>query len=150
MAPQAQHQAAPTVVKYPRWLIVDGVVNPGNLAAGQQLGANLLIPNDADFEWWWVAAFRTSNLLKLLLTESATQRYLIYPQQGTAGQAGFNGMYIDMFAGLVSNNGAFPIAVPFVMPGSRSYLHTFTDLSGAANTVELAYIGYALLQIAAG
>jgi len=35
-----------------------------------------------------------------------------------------------------------------VMPATRTYQHTFTDLSGAANTVELAYSGYALLQVA--
>ena len=135
--------AQPTVVKYPRWLIVDAVVG-----ASAQAGANLQIPNDADFEWWWIAAFRTSGLLKLTIQETGTQRFMVYPQQGIAGQAGFAGMFIDLFAGLVSNNGAFPVTVPYVMPGSRVYAHTFTDSSGAQNTVELAYIGYALLQIA--
>lgn len=135
--------AQPTVVKYPRWLIVDAVV-----AANSQAGANLQIPNDADFEWWWIAAFRTNTALKLTIQETGTQRYMVYPQQGTPGQAGFTGMFIDLFAGLVANNGAFPITVPYVMPGSRIYAHTFTDTSGAQNTVELAYIGYALLQIA--
>jgi len=139
----AQNQGT-TIVKYPRWLVVDAVCG-----ANAQAGANLQIPNDADFEWWWISCFRTSGLMKILITESGTQRYLVYPQQGVAGQANFNGMYIDQLAGLVANNGAFPIAVPFVMPGSRTYIHTFTDSSDAQNTVELAYIGYALLQIAA-
>lgn len=147
MAQQAA--AAPTIVKYPRWLIVDQVVT-----ANSQAGSNLQIPNDADFEWWWIAAFRTSNLLKVLIQETGTGRYLVYPQTGAAGAgaggATFNGMYIDLLAGLVSNNGAFPITVPYVMPGSRVYAHTFTDSSGANNTVELSYIGYALLQIAGG
>jgi len=48
----------------------------------------------------------------------------------------------------VANNGAFPIAVPYVMPASRSYQHAFTDSSGAQNTVQLAYHGFALLQVA--
>jgi hypothetical protein len=145
MAQQStQASAPPTIVKYPRWLIVDATVG-ANTSSGQ----NLQIPNDADFEWWWMAAFRTSGSLKVLISEAGTQRSFIYPQQGVVNQANFNGMYIDMLAGLVANNGAFPIAVPFVLPGSRLYVHTFTDSSGASNTVELAYIGYALLQIAA-
>jgi len=138
-----QQAAQPTIVKYPRWLIVDAVV-PLNASAG----ANLQIPNDADFESWWIAAFRTDARLKVLIQETGTQRSLIYPNTGVPGSAGFTGMFIDLLAGLVSNNGAFPITVPYVMPGSRIYAHTFTDTSGAQNTVELAYIGYALLQIA--
>lgn len=140
---QEQGAHPPTIVKYPRWLIVDAVA-----PANGQIGANLQIPNDSDFEWWWIAAFRTNTLLKLLIQETGTARFLVYPQSGASGQAGFTGMFIDLFAGLVSNNGAFPITVPYVMPGSRIYAHTFTDTSGAPNTVELAYIGYALLQFA--
>lgn len=144
MATQQQQQAPPTIVKYPRWLIVDAVV-PANGNAG----ANLQVPNDADFEWWWIAAFRTNTALKLTIQDTGSQRFLIYPNQGVPNQPGFNGMFIDLFAGLVSNNGAFPITVPFVMPGQRNYQHTFVDSSGAQNTVELAYIGYALLQFQA-
>lgn len=146
--------ANPTIVKYPRTLVVDAVVNPtaagdgtnGSTAGGQQV---LTIPQDADFEWWWLACFRTSNLLKVQIQEAATTRFFIYGQSGnpqSSGSNAFAGIYIDLLAGLVSNNGAFPQTVPYVMPASRTYPHTFTDYSSAANTVELVYHGYALLQ----
>jgi len=146
---QAAQQAA-TIVKYPRSLVVDGVVNPNALAAGQQLPVPLTIPQDAAFEWWWLSIFRTSGQLKVQIAEGATGgRTFIYGSNGSnqlvAGS--FQGVYVDALAGLVSANGAFPMAVPFVMPAARIYQHTFTDLSGAANTVEMVYSGYALLQI---
>lgn len=137
--------AAPTIVKYPRTLVVDAVV-----AANASQPAVLSIPSDADFEWWWLTAFRTNTALKVQIQESATTRYLIYSQSGnpTSGSGGssFNGILIDLLAGLVSNNGAFPQTVPYVMPANRLYNFTFTDSSGAQNTVELGFIGYGLLQ----
>lgn len=137
-----QAAAAPQVVKVPRVLTVDAVV-PLN-----QVGfpAVLTIPQDADFEWWFLAAFRTSGSAKVLITESGTQRQFIYsgaPQQTVA----FNGVFIDNLAGLVFNNAAFPIAVPYIMPASRVYQHLFTDLSGVQNTIQLVYHGFALLPI---
>lgn len=132
------------IVKIPRVLVVDAVV-----AANAQLTPALLtIPQDADFEWWWLAIFRTSGSLKLLLAEAGTQRQLIYSGSQLAQANQFLGMFVDNLAGLVANNGAFPIAVPYVMPASRTYTHQFTDSSGAPNTVEMAYHGFALLQVA--
>lgn len=138
---------APSIVKYPRTLVVDLVVNPGAAAPPVQNGTLLTIPQDSDFEWWWIALFRTSGNLKVNIQETATQRSFFYNQSGQASAAGFQGIFVDLWAGLVANNGAFPQAIPYVMPAARQYNHAFTDLSGAANTVELAYIGYALLQI---
>jgi hypothetical protein len=150
-----QAAAQPTIVKYPRTLVVDAVVNPNAAGAPNNLGGQqvLTVPQDADFEWWWLAAFRTSFNLKVQVQESATTRYMVYSQSGNPqgqGNSAFLGIYIDLFAGLVSNNGAFPQTVPYVMPAGRNYVHSFTDLSGAANTVELAYIGYAMLQFQPG
>jgi hypothetical protein len=132
------------IVKIPRVLVVDVVV----AASGQLVPAILTIPQDADFEWWWLAIFRTSGLLKLLLTEAGTQKQLIYSgsQLSQAGQ--FLGAFVDNLAGLVSGNGAFPIAIPYVMPASRSYTHQFTDSSAAPNTVQMVYHGFALLKVA--
>lgn len=135
-----------TIVKYPRWLVVDAVVQ-----SATSQGQTLTVPTDSDFEWWWLAAFRTSALMKVLIQETGTTRYFVYPQQGQPNQAGFSGIFIDLLAGLVANNGEFPVVVPYVMPASRSYAHQFTDTgSGAPNTVELAYMGYALLEIDSG
>jgi hypothetical protein len=131
------------VLKVPRAIILDVVVP----ASDALFPAAFQIPNDADFEWWFTSLQRTSNLLKLLITEAATgQRALILsasPQQATA----FQGIYVDNFAGLVANNGAFPQAVPYIMPAARSYPHQLTDLSGAQNTVQIAYHGYALMPM---
>src|SRR5208282_5472817 len=37
----------------------------------------LQILSDADFEWWWILAARTSSLLKVLMKEAATGRDFI-------------------------------------------------------------------------
>jgi hypothetical protein len=149
--PQSQAaQDSATIVKYPRSLVIDGVVNPLSAGAGVQLPVPLTIPQDADFEWWWLSIFRTSAQLKVQIAEGATGgRTFIYGSNGSNQlQSGaFQGIFVDALAGLIANNGAFPMAVPFVMPSARTYQHTFTDLSGAANTVEMVYGGYALLQI---
>ena len=133
---------APGIVKIPRVLVVDAVV-----ALNTQLPSILTIPQDADFEWWFLAAFRTNAAMKVLITEAATTRSMIFSGSQQSSSTVFNGVFIDNLAGLVAGNGAFPIAVPYVMPASRSYQHSFTDSSGAQNTVQLAYHGFALLQV---
>lgn len=104
----------------------------------------LQILQDADFEWWWMAASRTSNLLKVLMSEVATGRYFMGSSVFAAGGAAFQGLNIDLFAGTVSGGGMFPLAVPYVMPASRVYSVLFTDTSGNPNTVELAFQGFKL------
>ena len=142
MATQAA--TAPQIVKIPRVLVVDAAVT-GNAILFPSL---LTIPQDADFEWWWLALSRTSALLKLILTESGTQRAMIFPgSQLTTGQ--FLGVNVDNLAGTVAANGSFPIAVPYVMPASRQYTHQFSDTSGVLNTVEVVYHGFALLAVPA-
>jgi hypothetical protein len=131
------------ILKVPRAIILDIAV-PANSVI---FPAAFQIPNDADFEWWFTSLQRTSALLKLLITETATgNRQLILsasPQQATA----FNGIFVDNFAGLVASNGAFPQAVPYIMPAARAYPHQFTDTSGSTNTVQIAYHGYALMPM---
>ena len=56
----------------------------------------LQILSDADFEWWWTLASRTSGLLKVLMKEQATGRDFIGTSpQAQAGGAIFNGINID-------------------------------------------------------
>lgn len=138
-----QSATAPSIVKIPRVLVVDAVVT----ASAQLFPALLTIPQDADFEWWWLAISRTSALLKMLLTESGTQRQMIFPGSQLAQGTQFLGVNVDNLAGTVAGNGAFPVAVPYVMPASRSYTHQFTDSSAAQNTVEVVYHGFALLAV---
>jgi len=131
------------IVKVPRVLLVDAVVPLSSVLFPGQLS----IPNDADFEWWWLAIQRTDARLKVLISESATQRSFIF--SGSPLQAGtFAGVFVDNLAGLVASNGQFPIAVPYIMPAARSYPHQFTDLSAAQNTVQVAYHGFALINVA--
>lgn len=141
MAPSGA--TAPQIVKIPRALVVDAVV-----LANAQLSPSLLtIPQDADFEWWWLAISRTDPRLKLLLTESGTSRQMIFPGSQLAAGTQFLGVNVDNLAGTVAGNGSFPIAVPYVMPASRQYTHQFSDSSGAPNTVEVVYHGFALLAV---
>jgi len=105
----------------------------------------LQILSDADFEWWWTLASRTSNLLKVLMKEQATGRDFIGTTASTAaGTTPFNGINIDLWAGTALASAAFPLAVPYIMPATRVYSLLFTDTSGADNTVEVVFSGFKL------
>lgn len=121
--------------------VLDRVV-PGNAVQDPN---QLQILADADFEWWWLLASRTSNLLKVLMSEQATGRQFIGTTASAISGAGaFNGINIDLLAGTALATAAFPLAVPFVMPATRTYSLLFTDTSGANNTVELVFSGFKL------
>jgi hypothetical protein len=103
----------------------------------------LQLGSDADFEWWWILASRTSNLLKVQMKEAATGRDFI-GSSSIAGQGAFNGINIDNWAGTAAATAAFPLAVPYIMPATRVYSLLFTDTSGAPNVVELVFSGFKL------
>jgi hypothetical protein len=103
------------------------------------------IQADADFEWWWLKASRTSNLLKVLMKEAATGRDFIGTTASAVSGAGaFNGINIDLWAGTAAAAAAWPLGVPFVMPATRTYTLLFSDTSGAPNTVEVVFSGFKL------
>jgi hypothetical protein len=105
----------------------------------------LQIQADADFEWWFTSIQRTSGLLKILMSEAATGRQFIGTTASTISGAGaFNGINVDLWGGLASASAQYPIAVPFVMPATRTYTLLFTDSSGANNTIEIALSGFKL------
>jgi hypothetical protein len=104
----------------------------------------LQILQDADFEWWFLSAERTSNMLKVLMTEIATGRDFMGTSVFAGGGSPFMGINVDNWTGNTATGGMFPLAVPYVMPASRVYSLKFTDTSGAANTVELAFRGFKL------
>lgn len=114
---------------------------PGN--AVQDPNA-LQILSDADFEWWWVLASRTSNLLKVIMKEQATGRDFIQTSSQQQGAAAFNGINIDNWCGTAQGNAAFPLAVPYILPATRVYSLLFSDTSGATNTVQLCFSGFKL------
>ena len=114
-------------------------------ASAVQDANQLQILSDADFEWWWIIASRTSNLLKVMMKEAATGRDFIgTTASATSGPATFNGVNIDNFAGTAAATAAFPLAVPYIMPATRVYTLLFTELSGAPNTVEVVFSGFKL------
>jgi len=105
----------------------------------------LQILSDADFEWWWVLASRTSGLLKVMMKEQATGRDFIgTTASATSGPATFNGINIDNWAGTALATAAFPLAVPYIMPATRVYTLLFTDTSGAPNVLEIVFSGFKL------
>src|SRR5437763_15417079 len=102
------------LLKIPRALVADVVVG---LNAVQ---TPLVLNNqaDGDFEMWFVSIFRTDSRLKLLWEEGGSTRKFIY--SGAQLQTGqFNGLFVANLAGLVANNGEFPIPVPYVLPPNR-------------------------------
>jgi len=105
----------------------------------------LQILSDADFEWWFTAASRTSALLKVLMSEAGTGRQFIGTTASVvSGVGSFNGINIDLWAGTAAASAMFPIAVPFVMPATRTYSLLFSDTSGVNNTVEIVFSGIKL------
>lgn len=114
-------------------------------ASAVQQPFSVQILSDADFEWWWVKASRTSNLLKVLMTEAGTGRAFIgTTASAVAGSTSFNGINIDNWAGTALATAAFPLAVPYILPANRSYSFLFTDTSGSTNTVQIVLSGYKL------
>jgi len=115
------------------------------LANAVQQQASLQILSDADFEWWWTKATRTDSRIKVLMEESASSRKFIATTAAvTSGAATFNGINIDNWAGTAQGGAAWPLAVPCLMPASRSYLFLFSDTSGAPNAVEVVLSGFKL------
>lgn len=120
---------------------IDAIV-PANQT---QLPVQWQILSDADWEWWWNLVFRTSGQLKLLMKEQATGRDFVgTTASASSAPASFNGIFIDLWGGQANETGAFPLAVPYICPATRVYSLLLTDLSGAANTVQLVFSGFKL------
>jgi hypothetical protein len=147
MSPQAQSAQDDNFERQFFSYVLDRVVP----ASAVQDPNQLQILSDADFEWWWILASRTSNLLKVMMKEQATGRDFIGTTASASSGAGtFNGINIDNWAGTALAQSAFPLAVPYIMPATRVYSLLFTDTSGGANTVELVFSGFKLWPRPAG
>lgn len=121
------------------------VIDANVPASAVQFPTQFQILSDADFENWWLLASRTNGALKILMKEQATGRDFIgTTASASSGPATFNGINIDLWAGLANANAAFPIAVPYIMPATRVYTILLTDGSGAPNIVELVFDGFKL------
>jgi hypothetical protein len=139
-----QGTPAPGILKVPRSIVLDVSLAASALLFPQPCQ----IPSDASFEWDWISAFRSDSRVKLLIMETGVgNRALIYSGAPNNPNA-FFGILIDNWAGLVANNGAFPLPTPYIMPANRQYLFQFSDASAGAagtNTIQIALHGYALL-----
>lgn len=79
------------------------------------------------------------------MKEQATGRDFIgSTASASSAPASFNGILIDLWGGQANNTGAFPLAIPYIQPATRVYSLLLTDLSGAANTVQLVFSGFKL------
>jgi hypothetical protein len=114
--------------------VLDRIVPAGAVNDPNQLQ----ILQDADHEWWWTSATRTSGQLKVLMNEVATGRDFMGTSVFSGGGSPFLGINIDNWAGMVATSGMFPLAVPYV------YSIKFTELSGSPNTVQLVFHGFKL------
>ncbi len=95
------------------------------------LTPTLQIQQDADFEWVWTVATRTAAGLTVQVEDAATGRRLM--------SAPIN---IDNFAGTAQL--PFPLVEPYIVARTSNLNWTFTDTSGAPNTVQLVLRGYKL------
>lgn len=123
---------------------VDSVVAANAVQAPTQFQ----ILTDADFEWWFTLGSATAPAsLKLLINEAATGRAFVGTTASViSGGGAFNGINFNLFCGLATAAAAFPLAVPFVMPATRTYTLLYTDSSGAQQTIELVFSGFKLWQ----
>jgi hypothetical protein len=106
----------------------------------------LTILGRADFEWWFTKLHTTDPAtLRVLMQDQGTSREII----STSAQAlaSFNGIYANNWAGLASLGAAFPIAVPYVMPASRTYGFRLTDESGSDQHVQIALSGFERIPV---
>jgi hypothetical protein len=124
------------------------VIDATVLANAVQSPTQFQIQTDADFELWWITGSATAAAsLKFLMKEAATSRDFIGTTASTVSGAGaFNGINFNLLCGLASAAAMFPIAVPYVMPATRTYTILLTDSSGAQQTVEISFSGFKLWQ----
>lgn len=108
-----------------------------------QVPKNLQILSDADFECWWSMCKRTSGNLLLLMKEQATGRDFV-GTSASGDNTPFNGIEIDLWAGMTNAGAAFPWSVPYIMPATRVFTIALTDYSGAQNTVQIVFSGHKL------
>lgn len=107
-------------------------INPPALTALQVgVAAQVVIDNDADFEWRWIVA-NSTGLYSVTLTDRFTSRPL-------------------MSAAINGENIAGTAQLPFILPKPYLLLRTstisaaFTDRSNAGNTIQFALVGYKIV-----
>lgn len=97
-----------------------------------QIGAQLTIAGDYDFEMHYIMQQSTSPLLTVQMQDAA------------AGAAGFqsNPVPINLFGGTAQ----LPLAmIPQLWKKRQQFTFTFVDTSGAPNIVTLVFFGYKLI-----
>ena len=113
-------------LRVPFEYVVNAVVG-----ANASVSVSLQVQQDSDFEWVFRIASRTDPRLTVLVEDGATGRKLTSVA-----------VNIDNFAGTAQL--PFPLVEPFILARATSVNFTFTDSSGAPNTVQLVLSGYKL------
>jgi hypothetical protein len=122
-APPASAVAQDLIFWYP--------INPPALTALQQnVQANVVIDNDADFEWRWIIANSTG-----IFSVTLTDRYTARPLMPSA----INGENIAGTAQL-----PFILPKPYLLRRTSTIQAAFNDRSNAGNTIQFCLVGYKL------
>jgi hypothetical protein len=97
-----------------------------------QIGQQLTIAGDYDFEMHYILAQSTSPLVTVQMFDAA------------AGGAGFQSAAVPL--PLFSGTAQLPLAmIPQTWKKRQQFTFTFVDTSGVNNTVNLVFFGYKLI-----
>jgi hypothetical protein len=106
-------------------------INPAALTALQAgVIATVTVDNDADFEWRWIIA-NSTGLFSVSLLDKFTSRPLM--------PSNINGENIAGTAQL-----PFILPKPYLLRRTSTVQASFTDRSGAGNTIQFCLVGYKL------
>lgn len=106
-------------------------INPPALTSLQQnVQANVVIDNDADFEWRWIIA-NSTGIFSVTLTDRFTARPLM--------PSAINGENIAGTAQL-----PFILPKPYILRRTSTIQAAFNDRSAAGNTIQFCLAGYKL------
>jgi len=113
---------------------------------GNATGAGKIqIDTDADFKWLMTSHAKTGNATVQVTEPSKASRQ--WMSLSTVTGVVTTGIRLDNWAG-TAQLPAY-LYIPYILKKQASLLFSFTDLSGAGNTVEVALIGYKLFPKAA-
>jgi hypothetical protein len=99
------------------------------------VASTVQIDQSADFEWIWTVASST-GLYSVQFTDASTGR--------TLSNAAING---ENFAGTAQL--PWPLVEPYLIARSGTMQGSFTDRSGAGNTIQMVLRGYKLFPVSA-
>jgi len=116
------------------WLTGQFIIGAGN---GVLNGQTISMPDNRPFRWIFAMAVST-GAFTVQITDASTQKKFV--AFGTGGAGGTGQIHRDLIFGTAQN--PFPLPTPFVF--KKQILLDFTDISAAANTINVAFGGVLL------